>query len=280
MLCGGQGDPIYYSHLHEFIEYVKSHNPTLRFVIITNGSYRNREWWEKLSTLLTEDDRIVFSIDGWDQQSNEIYRRGSNFDSIMEGLEVMTKSKAVIFWSTIIFKFNQDRLDEIENLAKSKGVHYFHLVRSTKFGAPWADESGQDPLQPRDEFLVGTGPYSRKEKPLSEVQKKDPIAELVKKRQKLFPEGVMRPGCKSGEHGLYVDASGYMYACCWISHPYDMPLKQGQDNIWISQKDRFNVFDRPLEDVINDQVWEQLFNSWKQKENLYSVCAEKCSAIS
>lgn len=279
MLCGGQGDPIYYSQLHEFIEYVKIYNPTLRFVIITNGSYRKKDWWEKLASLLTEHDRIVFSIDGWDQQSNEIYRRGSNFESIMEGLGVMARSKAVIFWSTIIFKFNQDKLSDIENLAKSKGVHYFHAVRSTKFGPHWADETGQDPLQPRDEFLLATGPYSRNEKVLTEIQMKDPISDLIKERQKSFPEGLIHPACKSGERGLYVDASGYMYACSWISHPYDMPMKPGQDNVWISQTHRFNVFERPLEAVINDQVWEQLFNTWKHKENLYPVCAEKCSAI-
>jgi MoaA/NifB/PqqE/SkfB family radical SAM enzyme len=275
MLCGGQGDPIYYSKLHEFIEYVRTQNSQIEFLIVTNGSYRKKEWWEKLSSLLTEEDRIVFSIDGWDQESNEKYRKGSDFESIMQGLEVMTKGRANVHWSTIVFSFNQDHLSRIRDLAVSKGVHHFEVSRSTKFGSAWAGADGVDQLQPREEFLVSSGPYIRAAKTLRPSQKKHSIVPLVNERKKQI--GVLVPGCISGERGLYVDASGYLYSCSWISHPYDMQLNPGQKNIWLSEKEKFNVFERGLNSVLNDSVWEQLFATWTSQEKLYRICAEKCA---
>lgn len=278
LLCGGQGDPIYYSKLFEFISYVKEQNRLTEIVIITNGSHRKKEWWQTLSSLLEPCDSIVFSVDGWDHESNIKYRKGSDYDSIMLGLDTMLKGQATVHWSTIVFSFNQDRLSQIENMAKQKGVHYFHISRSTKFGSFWAGPDGVDHLMPREEFLVNEGPYVKKVSSLNlkKVELHD-LKSMVLARQK--DTGLVTPGCMSGHKGLYIDASGLLYPCSWISHPFDMPLQQGQKNLWLEKRNQFNVFERTLEEVLNDSVWDELFDSWKEPKKLYATCKEKCACM-
>jgi MoaA/NifB/PqqE/SkfB family radical SAM enzyme len=279
LLCGGQGDPIYYSKLFEFISYVKQHNRRTEIVIITNGSHRKKEWWQTLSNLLDPYDSIVFSVDGWDQESNSKYRKGSDYESIMLGLETMLAGQATVHWSTIIFSFNQDHLSQIENIVKQKGVHYFHRSQSTKFGTYWADVDGVDHLMPRKEFLVNDGPYVKSVTALNPKKAEyHDLKSMISQRQKNI--GLISPGCLSGDKGLYIDASGLLYACSWISHPFDMPLQQGQKNLWLKQRSQFNVFERSLEEVLNDSVWNELFESWKDPKKLYATCKEKCACIS
>ena len=278
LLCGGQGDPIYYSKLIEFIGYVKEHNSEIELVLVTNGSYRPVTWWQQLAQVLNSRDHVVFSVDGWDQESNEQYRKGSNFASIMTGLEEILKSTATIHWSTIVFSFNQDKLVDIEKLAFEKGVHYFHRAQSNKFGGAWADQTGVDTLMPRNEFLINQGPYIKTLKDLhGHKDLKDAMETEVKNRKSVFSTEVLTPGCMAGERGLYIDASGIFYPCSWISHPYDMPLKPEQKNIWLTERSRLNIFENGLEKVINDEIWEGLFSSWKSDNKMYATCSEKCS---
>lgn len=118
-LCGDDGDPIYASSLFDVISYIKSIKP-VSFVIVTNGSYRKQEWWEKLGAILTSNDQVHFSLDGWDQSSNEKYRIGSNWESIMVGIKALRKSSDVFMtWAAIGFSFNEAQIDLMRSSAKS-----------------------------------------------------------------------------------------------------------------------------------------------------------------
>ena len=71
--CGDDGDPIYAIEFLEIIQYLKQVKPTMNILIITNGSYKKAEWWKKLVSYLNEHDEIHFSLEGWDQKSNQKY---------------------------------------------------------------------------------------------------------------------------------------------------------------------------------------------------------------
>ena len=71
-------------------------NKNVQFVIVTNGSYKTKAWWQELDTILNEKDHIHFSLDGWDQRSNNIYRVNCHWDSIMKSvLNFKTKEASV-----------------------------------------------------------------------------------------------------------------------------------------------------------------------------------------
>ena len=108
--CGDDGDPIYAHDLIDVIRYFKSVKP-VEIIIVTNGSYKKKEWWESLGGVLTEIDEVHFSLDGYDQQSNEQYRVNCNWESIVEGIKTLRKSNVFMRWAAIAFSFNENHLD-------------------------------------------------------------------------------------------------------------------------------------------------------------------------
>ena len=88
--CGDDGDPIYAHDLIAVIQYIKSIKP-VEIVIITNGSHKKVSWWKELGQALTGVDSIHFSIDGFNNESNNLYRVNSNYNSIIDGIETVRK---------------------------------------------------------------------------------------------------------------------------------------------------------------------------------------------
>ena len=120
--CGDDGDPIYAHDFIEVIQYFKSIKPSIAIIIVTNGSYKNEDWWTQLAKLLDEQDQIHFSIDGWDHESNSIYRINSNWSSIIAGVMALTdNSKCYTVWDAIGFKFNEDKIEDMKSYAKELG---------------------------------------------------------------------------------------------------------------------------------------------------------------
>ena len=72
--CGNDGDPIYCKDFVEICAWLKETNPRLQLVVVTNGSYKNENWWQQLAGVLNQHDEVNWSLDGWDQHSNEQYR--------------------------------------------------------------------------------------------------------------------------------------------------------------------------------------------------------------
>jgi len=82
--CGDDGDPIYAHDLIPVIKYLKSVKD-IEIVIVTNGSYKKEDWWTSLGSTLTAKDSVHFSVDGFDNISNNLYRINSDYDSIIQG---------------------------------------------------------------------------------------------------------------------------------------------------------------------------------------------------
>ena len=81
LFCGDIGDPIYATDFLKIIEYIKK-NSQSRVRIVTNGSYKKTDWWQQLGSLLDHNDQVTFSVDGWNNESNNKYRVNSDFDSV------------------------------------------------------------------------------------------------------------------------------------------------------------------------------------------------------
>ena len=59
---GGVGDPLYNSELPDIVAYLKSTQPDLQIVLITNGSHKSQEWWQNLLTHFNSNDEVIFSV--------------------------------------------------------------------------------------------------------------------------------------------------------------------------------------------------------------------------
>ena len=158
--CGNDGDPIYCKEFIEICQWIKQSNPDIQLVIITNGSYKSIEWWTRLAEVLDHNDELHWSLDGWDQSSNEQYRINSNWNSIEQGFRTFFSKnlKTYRVWATIAFRFNQSHIDYQKNLAHSIGFDFYQLTKSTKFGSKYPVAYGNDDrLEPTDPNLIAQG---------------------------------------------------------------------------------------------------------------------------
>jgi MoaA/NifB/PqqE/SkfB family radical SAM enzyme len=266
--CGDDGDPIYAHDLIPVIQYIKSIKP-VEIVIVTNGSHKKVSWWNELGLCLGPQDRVHFSIDGYDNASNNLYRVNSDYDSIVAGLQALrAASLCQIVWATIAFKFNEDHMERMQQFAKDLGVDRFQLTKSTKFGSVYPSYGVDDPLQPSAKFVSGTHRFEREVVALSDAGE---WQEIPLTNLKLFNQTPSRNGitplCKIGNKGLYIDARGRLFPCCWVANRYN------HNSDWQQIANNFNLHIRTLADSITDPFWAAEFQSFKWQE-----CQSKCKS--
>jgi MoaA/NifB/PqqE/SkfB family radical SAM enzyme len=266
--CGDDGDPIYAHDLIPVIEYIKSIKP-VEIVIITNGSHKKSSWWIQLAQLLDSNDSVHFSIDGYDNASNNLYRVNSDYQSIIAGIEALRhNSGCKIIWAAIAFKFNEEKLDYMQDLAQQLGVDVFQVTKSTKFGSVYPSYGSNDLLQPSAKFVSSTHRFEREVVALSEAGEWQtiPLTNL-----KLFNQTKSRnsvtPLCEIGNKGLYIDARGRLFPCCWVANRYN------HNSDWQQLANNFDLHNRTLTNAIADPFWNTEFQTFKWQE-----CQNKCKS--
>lgn len=242
VLCGDYGDSIYYPQLIEFIKRFRDRN----FEIMTNGSFQKAEFWHELNSVLTEKDSITFAIDGL-EDTNHLYRRNSDWTSTMQGLEIAIAGPAKVYWQTIVFSFNQDKLDDIKHFAESKGAKFFTLN---------THRYGDDRLKPSNETFIETD---------FEYKSKYQTSEIIE----------ITPQC---EEERVITADGYLLPCCWIRHPKTFY----KSDLWIERDTWLNKM--AINDITLDQglalvkQWKDLVTHKAQtgSDRLDVLCKMKC----
>lgn len=294
-MCGDVGDPIYCPQYLDIYEYIKSVNPKIHIFTITNGSHKKVSWWERFASLANEYDSINFGIDGYDDASNNLYRVNSKWDSIMDAITTMRSNNKKVFlhWALIVFKFNQHKLKDIENLAKDLGMDSLQITKSTKFGCKYGDAYGgtNDTLEPDQEHISRSHRYERYSINLSKRQlnNSDYIEHNRKMWKKIasdYNESWIKPLCEIGNRAVYVNAEGVVHPCSWMSFPYDS-LTDGwrrvyyKDSFFAKYRDRMNIRNRSLEEVFNDPLWNKISDKWtsEDRSKIFVECNLKCNTI-
>lgn len=293
LLCGGQGDPIYNSQFLYIVKHIKESNPEMLLYITTNGSYKDEAFWQELGQHLTKQDEVMFSVDGWDNQSNQLYRKHSDFDSILTGIRTLRPYPVRVSWSTIVFRFNQERIIDIGKIAKENGADYFNVNLSMLFGSTYENyldpKLGFDPLEPEySKFVSSFGRHRKFSFRLnSECNPRglgDTFREFYGKAQREYQDAKVLPLCMAGNRPMYVDAEGIFYPCSWVSHPFGVrkskirPEKQVRwnESFWNEYKGHFDLKVRSLPEILADPVFMKLYKSWFDSEKLFVECEAKC----
>jgi len=99
-------------------------------IISTNGSARSVSWWKDLAILLSEfrHGRVRFAVDG--VETNELYRRGCNIDSILKNMKSFIDNGGQASWTYIVFKHNEHEIKKAHKLSKEMGCVEFELQKS------------------------------------------------------------------------------------------------------------------------------------------------------
>jgi MoaA/NifB/PqqE/SkfB family radical SAM enzyme len=271
--CGNDGDPIYCREFLEICDWLKTANPEIHLAIITNGSYKPAQWWQSLGKILDHHDEINWSIDGWDQHSNEQYRVNSQWHSIMSGIKSFAEANQTTYrvWATIGFRFNQHDLSRIKHLAEISGMDAWQLTKSTKFGSHYPDAYGtDDPLCPESADLVSSSHrFERVVEHLTlRTRPGDDLKQIFLQRaQELLKQQKHSGICFIGNKGVFLNSQGEFYPCCWTANRYPHN-KEWQD----LAKSRFNLYQYKFLDIVNDKFWSEDFLKFDSYE-----CQTKCT---
>jgi MoaA/NifB/PqqE/SkfB family radical SAM enzyme len=265
--CGNDGDPIYAHDLIPVIRYIKSIKP-VEIVIVTNGSYKKPGWWAELGSVLTAQDTIHFSVDGYDNQSNNLYRVNSDFVSITLGIETLrATSKCRLVWAAIAFKFNEDHVDYMQSLAVKLGMDAFQLTKSTKFGSVYSSYGNNDPLEPSRKFVSESHRFERNVTILSQRGPNNTVSLTnIKLYNSVTEINGVKPLCEIGNKGLYIDAQGRLFPCCWVANRYS------HNSEWQAIANNFDLHLRTLTDAVADEFWLTEFKLFRWQE-----CQTKCN---
>lgn len=271
--CGNDGDPIYCKQFLEICAWLKQVNPDLHLVIITNGSYRPAAWWAGLAAVLNHNDEIHWSIDGWDQISNNEYRVNSDWNSIMLGQStfVANNDSTYRIWATIAFRFNQHRLYHIRSQAQAAGMDGWQLTLSTKFGSRYPNQYGQqDSLEPTESVLVSASDrFTRQHQNLTSKTRPDAsMKALFLSRHAAISNSTAV--CQIGNKGVFVNSRGEIYPCCWVANRYEHNRNWHQ-----MAQHQFNLYQYSVQEIQQHKFWQS--DEFLRFDAL--ECRTKCSSL-
>jgi MoaA/NifB/PqqE/SkfB family radical SAM enzyme len=240
-LCGNYGDPIYHPDFVNFVKRLKETNITLS--IITNGSYKKREWWQELTELLSDRDKIIFSIDGTPDNFTQ-YRKNADWESIQIGIETSAASRCQTEWKYIPFSFNEDSIDQAKQLASRLGIDRFIINPSDRF-----DEKTIELLPKSTEFIGSRFESQQQWKNNNNVTS-------------------VNPKCHIGnEH--FITADGFYSPCCFLAdHRFYYKTQFGKS------KKQYDIRNTTLSELLARPTVVEFYTSLEQQ----SGCQYNCPA--
>ena len=161
-----QGEPFINKHLPEMIKYAQMKKVYIS--ISTNGHFINEKNVNQI--LESAPDKLIYSVDGLDEESYQKYRVGGTFKQADEGLRLiikrrneLKKKKPFVEFQFIVMKQNEHQIDEVKKYCKDVGVD--KLVFKTMQISSYENALKFLPANPKyRRYLVKDGKFSIKNK--------------------------------------------------------------------------------------------------------------------
>jgi organic radical activating enzyme len=135
------GEPFFNPELPTLIAY--AHRKGLVTTISSNLSFRLKDDYVR-SIIAAGLTYLTASVDGADQRSYEIYRRGGKFNLVIENLRRFVRLKREmgsdiprITWQYLVFAPNEDRVADAQRLAQDLELDGFRLLAGTYDDPSW-----------------------------------------------------------------------------------------------------------------------------------------------
>jgi sulfatase maturation enzyme AslB (radical SAM superfamily) len=177
-MCGNYGDPAAGKHTLNICQEFRKLNKNIVLGMNTNGALQNTFWWFELGRLFNQSqDYVVFSIDGL-ESTNHVYRKNVTWSKIMQNVTAFVEAGGSAHWDMLVYRHNQDQVEECEQLARDMGFKWFRAKVSKR------------------------GFTNRLEQPIGWQV---PNVKSIK------------VNCHAlNEQSLYIDAQGRTSPCCWL----------------------------------------------------------------
>lgn len=244
LLCGNYGDPIYYSDLYEMIKFFKSKHSIIN--IITNGSYKNKQWWNELVRHLDFKDTITFSVDGTPENFTN-YRINADWKSILTGMETVANSKVQSIWKFIPFSFNEHSIEVAKKLSEEIGISKFEIDPSDRW------DSLNDSLMPSNNNYHG---------PRNE--------NIIKWKYDKDYNQQIDPKCKDNSQH-FINANGFYVPCCYVND-YRFYYKSK----FYKEKNLYDIKNTTISKILDRE--HSFFSSIEQVKPMF--CTFNCAKVS
>lgn len=282
--CGSLGDPAIAKDCLEIFDYVRQNNPSCRLALHTNGSLKTTTWWAKLAATLGNNGTVVFAIDGF-KGEHELYRRGTNWDKIIENAKAFIAAGGHARADCLIFKHNEDRIQELKTYLLGIGFVEVNLKPTNRFYG----DSGF-PVQNR----LGEYEYTIHPPAGSKWQQKMLNPNIIKlvdidNFNYMLDNATVTPVCTTRKE-IYVDARGSIFPCCWTGSviatdvdPVDPNMRILRDRLNQSTVDLMDDIGNPslhgtdIVTALHNAKWStQLEKHWEGNKTF--VCVKNCAS--
>lgn len=268
--CGNFGDALASPTFDETMDYCIQKNVKI-FKIATNASLRTPDWWRDLAARTKGRIRVNFSIDGL-EDTNHLYRVGSNWDKIMANAEAYIKGGGIANWYFIEFKHNYHQIEQARELAKKMGFAKFNVKYTSRFA-----ETQTTQVKTKKGTVVEDIKDNQNQKDMEEI----------KKKFKSFGSYVDTTPivCKYlREKTVFIDMMAKLWPCTWMGaplyfEPENVQTKSFKNVVDLYGED-FNDMRKHGWDVLNHEYYTKyLEKSWNDPDDTFKriyTCGRTC----
>lgn len=269
--AGTLGDPCSAPNLIDVIKKIKEKNRDLQITISTNGGMKTEIWWKSLAEILSDQDRVVFAIDGL-KDRNHIYRVNVKWDKLINNVKTFIEHGGNASWQFIVFKHNQHQVHAAKALSQKLKFKEFILKKSHRFAISklkGLDVIGADgiPIEPpTDEDFEQEIKF---------------LPNYKKWKQETKDLNITCDAIK--EESVYIDVEGRVFPCCYTAscvYQYQTTkgqlYNQGWNYFWKQHGgEKINLFKNSWHEILNGQFYENISRSWNTDQRL-SICVFSC----
>ena len=281
---GDYGDAGTNPDLVEIFKYTFEYAPNAGVRVHTNGGMKNPKFWSALGKLfsLNENRLVVFSIDGL-ADTNHIYRRNVNWQKVMDNSAAYISKGGRAEWDFLTFKHNEHQIDDVISLANEMGFSNTHIKYPKGFekGSMKVRDSEMNVLyeiEPvSEEHIQDSYPE------LNGLKAEDiPYEHFGNEMESHFSDVDGEINCFSMRSGteVRITSDGIVYPCAHFGHLSKHPrenqaiLKSQMLHIFKDKK--LSLHDRSLKDILEDDPFNWVYNSWDKKSCL--TCWGNCGS--
>lgn len=141
--CGNSSDPIMNPLLPDFLKICRDKHIQSSVATAATSKNRPEEWYINCFNI-NPKTKWIFGIDGLPHQSHW-YRQNQDGEFLFDIMKIGVNMGIPIVWQYIVFKYNENYIEQAESLAKSLNIE-FRLRVSHRWDRPYDMYKPTNPL--------------------------------------------------------------------------------------------------------------------------------------
>ena len=270
-LNGNFGDIVMNPETPDIVEYFRANNPNLIIAISTNGSGRDRRFWQRLASARA---KVFFCLDGL-EDTHHLYRQNTVWRQILRNAETFIAAGGYATWKFILFDHNQHQIQQCRELAEQLKFAHFEIINDGRNIGPVFDKHGQLT------HVIGDYQGSTDFKTMFFKKKTDTVVleDIIVDKKVKSTIACVAKITKS----IYVTSIGEVYPCCFMGY-YPRTYGQGEYHQAVnSQIARLMQNNNALDSSIKQCIewFADVETSWKKstyESGRLVVCDDNCGS--